>query len=64
VIDYFRGNAEAREALAAPIMEDKVIDFIVELAKVTERKVSRDELLRSLDEEPTSDDGKAQSTSS
>jgi trigger factor len=64
VIEYFRSNSEAREALAAPIMEDKVIDFIVELAKVTERKVSRDELLRSLDEEPTSDDGKAQSTSS
>jgi hypothetical protein len=29
-----------------PIFEDKVIDFLVELAKVTEKQVSRDELFK------------------
>jgi trigger factor len=31
--------------LRAPIFEDKVVDFIVELAKPTERKVAPQELL-------------------
>ena len=30
--------------LRAPIFEDKVIDFIVELAKIGERKVTPEEL--------------------
>ena len=32
--------------MRAPIFEDKVVDFILELAKPTEQKVSRDELLK------------------
>jgi len=42
---YFRNNPQAVEQLRGPILEDKVIDFIVEGAKVTERKVSTDELV-------------------
>ena len=30
--------------LRAPIYEDKVVDFILELANVTEKKVTREEL--------------------
>jgi trigger factor len=46
VWDYYRKNAEAVASLRAPIFEDKVIDFILELAKVTEKKVSRDQLYK------------------
>ncbi|HEV2299937.1 MAG TPA: trigger factor [Stellaceae bacterium] len=45
VLDFYRQNPEAVGNLRAPILEDKVIDFIVELAKVDERKVSPQELL-------------------
>jgi trigger factor len=32
--------------LRAPIFEEKVVDFLVELAGVTDSKVSRDELYK------------------
>ncbi len=44
VFDYFAKNREALESLRAPIYEDKVVDFILELAKVTEKKASVEEL--------------------
>ena len=44
--DYFRNNPGALASLRAPIFEEKVVDFIIELAKPTEKKVSREELLR------------------
>src|SRR5262249_53219083 len=44
--DYYRKNPEAVAGLRAPIFEDKVIDFILELAKVTEKTVSRDQLYK------------------
>jgi trigger factor len=34
----------------APIFEDKVVDFIAELAKVTDRKVDRETLFLDPDE--------------
>ena len=37
--------------LRAPIFEDKVVDFLVELAKITEQEVSRDELFRDEEDE-------------
>ncbi|RZM99757.1 trigger factor [Bradyrhizobium genosp. SA-3] len=46
VWDYYRNNAQALAQLRAPIYEDKVVDFILELAKVTEKKVSREELYK------------------
>jgi trigger factor len=46
VWDYYRNNANALAQLRAPIYEDKVVDFILELANVTEKKVSREELFR------------------
>lgn len=44
VIEFFRNNEDAQRSLQAPIFEDKVVDFIVEMAKVAERTVSVDEL--------------------
>jgi trigger factor len=46
VWDYYRNNANALAQLRAPIYEDKVVDFILELAHVTEKKVSREELYK------------------
>ncbi|MDA9436397.1 trigger factor [Bradyrhizobium sp. CCBAU 51627] len=52
VWDYYRNNAQALAQLRAPIYEDKVVDFILELANVTEKKVSREDLYKD-DEEKT-----------
>ncbi len=44
VLEFFRKNPQAAENLRAPIFEEKVVDFILELAKVTDRQVTPDEL--------------------
>ena len=46
VWDYYRNNANALAQLRAPIYEDKGVDFILELANVTEKKVTREDLYR------------------
>jgi trigger factor len=46
VWDYYRKNPGALASLRAPIFEEKVVDFLVELAKVNEKTVSRDELYK------------------
>jgi trigger factor len=51
VWDFYRNNAQALAQLRAPIFEDKVVDFILELANVTEKKVSREELFKDEDAE-------------
>jgi trigger factor len=53
VWDYYRNNPNALAQLRAPIYEDKVVDFILELAKVTEKKVSREDLYKDEDAEKT-----------
>ncbi len=54
VLDYLRKTPEAQEALAAPILEEKVVDFILEMAKVEERSVEPADLLREPEDETTS----------
>ena len=44
VLEFFRKNPQAAESLRAPIFEEKVVDFLLELAKVTERQVPPEEL--------------------
>jgi trigger factor len=51
VYEYYEKTPQALVELRAPIFEEKVIDFIVELAKPEERKVSLEELLKSEAEE-------------
>jgi trigger factor len=50
VWDYFRQNPQAVASVRAPIFEEKVVDFIVELADVTDKKVTREELYKPDDE--------------
>ena len=46
VMDYFKNNPEAQQQLSGPIFEDKIIDFILELANIKEKVVSLDELYK------------------
>jgi trigger factor len=46
VIEYYRNNADALAQLRAPLFEDKVIDFITEMAKVAERPTTIEELMK------------------
>ncbi|NWG23042.1 MAG: trigger factor [Pseudorhodoplanes sp.] len=46
IYEYYKSNPEALAGLRAPIFEEKVVDFILELAKVSEKSVSREELYR------------------
>jgi trigger factor len=46
VWEYYRNNPGALAALRAPIFEDKVVDFLLELADVSDKQVSRDELFK------------------
>ena len=46
VLDYYQNNPEAAAAVRAPVFENKVVDFLLEQAKVTERSVSVDELVK------------------
>jgi trigger factor len=46
VWDYYRKNPEAVASLRAPIYEEKVVDFLLELAEVTEKKVPREDLYK------------------
>jgi trigger factor len=49
VYEYFEKTPGAIQELRAPIFEDKVIDFVLELVKPAEKKVSRQELFDSLE---------------
>ncbi len=44
VYEYYSKNPEAVNALRAPLYEDKVVNFITELAQKSEKKVTREEL--------------------
>jgi trigger factor len=52
VAEYFRNSPEALAQLRAPLFEDKVVDFILEIAKVSERTVTSEELAREPEGEP------------
>jgi trigger factor len=49
--EYYRKNAQALAELRAPIYEEKVVDHILALAKVDERQVTREELMKADDDE-------------
>ncbi len=49
VVEYYQKNPQAMQQLAGPIFEDKVIDYILELATVTEVETSADDLYAALE---------------
>ncbi|KAI95892.1 trigger factor [Rhodomicrobium udaipurense JA643] len=50
VIEFYRKNPQALNELRAPVYEDKVITFVLELVKTEENKVSPEDLMKSLAE--------------
>ncbi|MEQ1890004.1 MAG: trigger factor [Alphaproteobacteria bacterium] len=46
LFEYYQKNPQALAALRAPLYEDKVVDFILELAQITDIPVSREELFK------------------
>jgi len=51
VWDFYRNNQQALAELRAPIYEEKVVDHIIGLAGVTERKTTKEELLKPIDDD-------------
>ena len=49
VMDYYRNTPEAMEQLRAPVYEEKVVDFILEKAKITDRKATMDDLIKAME---------------
>lgn len=50
VFEYYRRTPVALATLRAPIFEEKVIDFILDKAKVTDKTVAKDELFKDPEE--------------
>jgi trigger factor len=44
--DHYRNNPQAVAGVRAPLFEEKVVNFLVELAKVTDKPVTREDLYR------------------
>ncbi|MQX37700.1 trigger factor [Roseospira navarrensis] len=59
VLSYYRQNPDAMEELRPPIFENKVVDYILELAQVTDRTVSPEELMKPDPDAEKGDDGAA-----
>ncbi len=57
VVKFFQENAMAAMQLRAPLYEDKVVDFLIEKAALTERHVSREELEAAIESEDESPAG-------
>jgi len=53
VFQFYANNPQAQAEIRAPLFEDKVVDFIAELATVNERKVDKEALFADPEDEPT-----------
>jgi trigger factor len=51
VIDFYRKSPNALIELRGPVFEQKVVDFILSQAKMTNKKVARDELAKAVEED-------------
>jgi len=46
ILEYFKKNPDAQNQLSGPVFEDKIIDFITELAEVKEKVVNEEDLYK------------------
>jgi trigger factor len=51
VFEFYKNNPDALQTLRAPIFEEKVVDYILEFADVTDKTVSKEELLADEDDD-------------
>jgi trigger factor len=59
IFEFFRQNPSAIDTLRGPLFEEKVIDFILELAKVEEKTVTLEELSKDPPVEATEAEGQS-----
>ena len=50
VYEYYEKTPGALAELRAPIFEDKVVDFVIDKAKPSDKKVTRDELFQKVED--------------
>jgi trigger factor len=48
-LEFLQKNPQAQGQIRAPLFEDKVVDYILELAEISEKPVSKDELQQAVD---------------
>ena len=51
VMEHYKNNPEAIEELSAPMYEEKVVNFILEQASITEKTATKDELIKTMEDE-------------
>ena len=61
VLDFFKNTPQAIEQLRAPLYEDKVVDFILQMASVTEQPMTPEELMKDPDDEADAAAGRRRS---
>ena len=54
VFEFYSKNPQAQAEIRAPLFEDKVVDFIAELAQVNDKKVDKETLFNDPDDIPES----------
>jgi trigger factor len=64
VFEFYRNHPEHLDELRGPILEEKVVDFILEKATITERKVSIEELIREEEDEENNAKAKEKTSAS
>ena len=45
IMELYQKNPQAMASIRAPLYEDKIVEFITEMAEVSEKKITREELL-------------------
>ena len=51
VYEYYKKNTEALAELRVPVFENKIVDYILELATVNEKDVTAEELFKTGEED-------------
>lgn len=59
VVEYYQNNPQALETLRAPMFEEKVVDYILSVANVTDKPATVEELLKDPDEADAESDAKS-----
>src|SRR5690606_32197963 len=53
VLEFYRNNPQAMASLRAPVFESKVVNYLLERAKLTDREVTAEELVKESSAEVT-----------
>ncbi len=59
ILEYFQNNPAAMQDVQAPIFEDKVVDFFIEMANITDREIKAEDLLSEPEESATAEKPKS-----